>query len=86
MKVKDAYSGPRIQDTLECLQGVVWFSLLDLKGRYWKVELREASMGLTAFVITPLGFYKCEQMPLGLMNALEIFQHLMWTCLDNLQF
>ena len=29
LMVKDAYSIPRIQDTLDCLQGTVWFMLLD---------------------------------------------------------
>ena len=29
--VKDAYGIPQIQDTLDCLQGAVWFTLLDLK-------------------------------------------------------
>ena len=29
--VMDAYSIPQIQDTLDCLQGVVWFILLHLK-------------------------------------------------------
>ena len=29
--VKDGYSLPRIEDTLDCLHGAVWFSTLDLK-------------------------------------------------------
>ena len=83
--VKDAYSIPRIQDTLDCLQGAVWFTLLDLKGGYWQVEL-ETSKALTAFTVVPVRFYKCEQMPFGLMNALVTFQCLMETCISNLQF
>ena len=39
LMVKDAYSVPRIQDTHDCLQGTVWFTLLDLKSGYWQVEL-----------------------------------------------
>ena len=58
--VKDAYSIPHIQDILNCLQGVVWFTLLDFKSAYWQVELKEASKALTAFTVGPLRFYKCE--------------------------
>ena len=77
---------PRIQDTLAYLQGVVWFTLLHLKSRYWQVELKEASKALMAFMVGPIRFHKCEWMPFGLMNALEMFQHLMETCLGDLQF
>ena len=51
--IKDAYSIQRIQDTLDCLQGAVWFMLLDLKSGYWQVELKEASRALTAFMVGP---------------------------------
>ena len=34
----------------------------------------------------PLGFYKCDQMPFGLMNTLVMFQCLMETYFGNLQF
>ena len=85
--VKDAYSIPRIQDTLDCLQGTVWFTLLDLKSGYWQVELEEASKALMAFTVGPLRFYmSANEMPFGLTNALAMFQHLMETCLGNLQF
>ena len=58
MIVEDAYSIPRIQDTLNCLQDAVWLTLLDIKRGYWHVELEEASKALTAFVLGPLRF--CE--------------------------
>ena len=57
---KDAYGIPRIQDTLKCLQGAAWFTLLDLKSGYWQVELKEASKALRAFMVGSFGFYKCE--------------------------
>ena len=39
--VNDGYALPRIDDTSDCLHGAVWFSILDLKSRYWQVELEE---------------------------------------------
>ena len=32
---------PEKEDTLDCLHGAVWFFTLDLKSRYWQVELEE---------------------------------------------
>ena len=54
--IKDGYSLPRIEDTLDCLHGAVWFSTLDLKSGYWEVELEEEAKLLTAFTMRPLGF------------------------------
>ena len=37
--IKDAYSLPHIDETLNSLQGSQWFSLLNLKSGYWQVEM-----------------------------------------------
>ena len=77
--VKDAYSLPHIDETLNSLQGSRWFSLLDLKSGYWQVEMDEKSKPLTTFTMGPLGFYGCDRMPFGLTNATGTFQWLMET-------
>ena len=82
--IKDAQSLPRIEDSLDCLDGVTIFTSLDLQSGYWQVELTEASRPLTAFTVGPLGFYKCVQMYFGLINAPATFQHLMESCLGDL--
>ena len=71
--IKDAYSLPQIDETLDSLQGSQWFSSLNLKSGYWQVEMDEESKPLTAFTVGPLGFYECKRMPFGLTNAPAMF-------------
>ena len=82
--IKDGYSLPRIEDTLDCLHGAAWFSTQDLKSGYWQVELEEEAKPLTAFNMGPLDFWECECMPFGLTNAPATLQRLMESCLGEL--
>ena len=75
---------PRIEDSLDSLNGARIFTSLDLKSGYWQVELDEESIPLTAFTVGPLGFYECCRMPFGLCNAPATFQRLMETCLGDM--
>ena len=81
--IKDAYSLPHIDETLDCLGEATVFTSLDLRSGYWQVEMKEESKPLTAFTVGPLGFYECERMPFGLTNAPATFQHLMENCLGK---
>ena len=81
--IKDAYSLPRIKESLDCLNGTVIFTSLDLKAGYWQVEMDEESIPYMAFMVGPLGFYECVCMPFGLTNAPATFQHLMESCLGD---
>ena len=58
--VEDAYSLPRIEDSLDSLNGSCIFTSIDLKTSYWQVEMDPESIPLTAFTVGPLGFYECK--------------------------
>ena len=79
---KDSYPLPRIQEALKSLIGVGHFSCLDLKLGFWQIKMEEASKQYTT--VGNLGFFKCDCMPLGLCNALVMFQRLMQNCLGKL--
>ena len=51
--IKDAYSLPRIEESLDHLNGAQIFSSVDLKSGYWQVELTEESKAMTAFTVGP---------------------------------
>ena len=80
------HSLPRIEDSLDGLDGATIFTSLDLQSGYWQVELTEASRPLTAFTLGPLGFYECVQMPFSLTNAPAMSQCLMDSCLRDMHF
>ena len=69
---------------LDCLNGAVWFTSLDLKSGYWQVEMEEDCKALIAFTVRPLGLHECERMPFRLTNVPTMFQYLMPSCLGNL--
>ncbi|GFW35537.1 transposon Ty3-I Gag-Pol polyprotein [Trichonephila clavipes] len=52
---KDVYPLPRIDDTLDCLKGAMFFSSMDLRSGYWQIEIDEADREKTAF-ITPKAY------------------------------
>ena len=74
---------PRIDDTIDALSGVEWFSTLDLKCGYWQVQLDESSKEKTVFS-TGHGLWQFKVMPFGLCNGLATFERLMEQVLAGL--
>ncbi|GBM33848.1 Retrovirus-related Pol polyprotein from transposon 297, partial [Araneus ventricosus] len=81
--IKDSYPLPRIDDTLDALNGSQWFSTLDLKSAYWQVEIQPEDKEKTAFT-TGQGLWQFKVMPFGLCNAPATFERLMETILRGL--
>ena len=82
--IRDAYTLPRIDDTIDTLIGAKYFSKLDLRSGYWQVEMKEEDKHKTAFSVGSLGFFECNRMAFGLTNAPATFQRLMERCMGEL--
>ena len=81
---KDSYPLPRIQEALESLVGAGHFSCLDLKSRFWQIEMDELLKQYTVFTVGNLGFFECDYIPFRLCNLPATFQRLMQNCLGEL--
>ncbi|GBM35013.1 Retrovirus-related Pol polyprotein from transposon 297 [Araneus ventricosus] len=78
--IKDSYPLPRIDDTLDALNGSQWFSTSYLKIGYWQVEIKSEDKEKTVFT-TGQGLWQFKVMPFGLCNAPATFERLMETVL-----
>ncbi|KAK6171893.1 hypothetical protein SNE40_018316 [Patella caerulea] len=85
LTIKDAYPLPRIDETLDALSGVKWFSTMDLASGYWQVEVEPKDRHKTSFA-TFKGLYQFKVMPFGLCNAPGTFERLMESVLSGLQW
>lgn len=82
---KDVYPLPRIDDILDTLNGMKYFTTLDQANAYWSIPIKEEDKEKTAF-LTPIGLYEFNYLPFGLCNAPASFQRLMDIILSGLQW
>ena len=74
--IKNRYPFPRIDDLLDQLKEVVYFSKIDLHSGYHQVRVAEQDAWKIAFK-TKQGLYEWLVMPFDLTNALATFMRIM---------
>ena len=80
---KNVYPLPRIDDTLDRLAGMEFYSSIDLASGYWHIEIADNDKEKTAFVCCA-GLFQFEVMPFGLTSAPATFQSMMDEVLDGI--
>ena len=81
----DAWPLPRIDESLEALQGNTLFCKLDMASGYYNVAMDSRDKQKTAFT-TGTGLYEFNVLPFGLRNAPSAFSRLMENVLAGLHF
>ncbi|MCO5590661.1 hypothetical protein L7F22_044634 [Adiantum nelumboides] len=74
--IKNRFPIPRIDDTLDRLQGSSHFSRIDLKSGYHHIRIAPRDVYKTAFQTT-FGLFEFLVMPFGLTNATATFNQMM---------
>lgn len=64
---------PTLEDLKTKLNGVKYFTVLDLKDGFWQIVLDNESRNLCTFA-TPFGNYKFLRMPFGIKSGPKVFQ------------
>ena len=82
---KDVYPLPRIDDTVDALNGARYLTAFDLLSGYWQVPLAPEDAQKTAFA-THDGLFQWTCMPFGLTSAPATFQRMMDTVLAGLKW
>ena len=80
---KKQYPLPSIEDILDTLGGMHYFTTLDLASGYWQIEMGDKASQKSAFA-THCGLHEFVHTPFRLCNAPAMFKRLMKVVLANL--
>ena len=79
---RPVYPIPATNQLLDCLNGSMYFTTLDLSQGYYQIPMAPEDMPNTAFA-TRKGQYEYKRMPMGLASAPGTFQRLMHIAFKN---
>ena len=68
MMIWDSFPLPRLEEALQAVKAVVWFTSFDLAQGYLQMAMSEDDIHVTAFHAGSSGLYKFTCMPFGLSN------------------
>ena len=86
ISIRDSFPLPRIEEALQAIQAVMWFTSFDLAQGYLQMAMEEEHMKKTACRAGLSGLYEFTRMPFGLTDAGASFCHLMEMCIGNQQY
>lgn len=79
------YPLPLIEDQINRLDGMNYFTSLDMKSGYYQIPLHDDSKDKTAFV-TPDGHFQFTRMPFGIVNGPALFQKMINQVVGTLRY
>jgi hypothetical protein len=83
--VKNSYTLPRIDDSLDTLRENVWYGTVDLSSGYYQVGMDLSDASKRAFA-TYKGLFEFKRMPMGLSNDYASFERLMEYVIAGMQW
>ena len=82
--VRERYVLPKVEDTLDSLNGSKYFAKIDARSGFFQLTLSEECRHLTTF-ITNKGCFQFKRVPFGLRDISETFQKVMEEILFGLE-
>jgi hypothetical protein len=82
--IPNHYPLPRIDEMVDRLQGMQWFTAVDIRDAYYRIRMAPGEEEKTAFTTSRYGLWEYLVMPFGLANAPATFQALINDALEDL--
>ena len=82
---KDVFPLPLMEECIDALQGVQWFSKIDCNSAYWQIPIQKDSREKTAFR-TKYGLFHFNKLPFGLCNSPSTYGRAMNMVLKGLNW